>query len=97
MQDTDTFYMPRHLDDPARILFWTLDESMVLMGPMICGFMCSMFVTGIGLGIWAYLGWKKLKTSGKVELIQFALYWYLPSFCLNLKDTPPSHQRWYVG
>ncbi len=97
MSDYEMFYIPKHLDTGGRWLFWTIDEAGALFFPMVLGFSLGYFVLGIVFGILTFLGWKKIKGTGQTNLALFALYWFFPSFFSNLKVTPASYHRFYVG
>lgn len=93
--DVEPYYIPRHLDDPERWYFWTLDEALVLVGPIILGYVFHMFVFGIALSAGGYFAYRKFKGSEQANVAVYGVYWYYPP--LGLKGTPPSYVRRYVG
>ena len=97
MTDTARHTIPRRLDDPERWLFWTLDEAAALLGPAVLGLAANRFVVGLVAGVGAWMLLRRAKRGGGTNIALYALYWFLPGFVLNLKATPPSHVRRYVG
>jgi len=97
MSDIDAFYIPKHLDDPERWLFWTIDEAIVLIAPFILGIALDHSFIGIVMSIILYMLYKKFKSTGVDNLIQYLIYWYFPSWLSGLKFTPPSYIRTYIG
>jgi len=97
MSELEAFYIPKHLDDTERWLFWTIDEALVLIAPFILGIMLNFYITGMLMSIICYLSYKKFKRMGTQNLIQYLLYWYFPRWLSGLKYTPPSYIRVYIG
>ena len=93
--DVEPYYIPRHLDDPERWLFFTLDEALVIVGPILLGIIFHMFELGIVLSVVGYVAFKKFKGSEQANVAAYGVYWYFPAF--GLKGTPPSCVRRYVG
>ena len=89
--------IPRRLDDPERWLFWTLDEAAALLGPAVLGLAANAFVTGLTVGVCAWLALRRVKRGGGANIALYALYWFLPDFVLRLRGTPPSHLRRFAG
>jgi conjugal transfer pilus assembly protein TraL len=96
MTDTDAFYMPKHLDEPERFLFWTIDEALTLIIPIFIGTMFKMFVVGIIISAISFASWRRLKGAGYMHALVYAMYWYLPADLMSMRYTPPSHQRIYL-
>lgn len=96
MKDND-FYIPKFLDEPERFLFWTLDEALALVAPMILGVIVGHTIIGLSIGLVAMLVLRKLKSSGGSKVIKSWLYWHLPSNLIRTKGTPPSYIREYGG
>lgn len=97
MTDIAAFYIPRCLDEPEKILFWSLDEVGIIIVPFLVGIIVGHTIIGMIIGILLYTKWRKLKGTGSSNLIIYATYWYLPSFVTSLKATPLSHYRLYLG
>lgn len=97
MSELEAFYIPKHLDDPERWLFWTVDEALVLIAPFFLGVMLNFYLIGMIMSITLYLLYRKFKSTGANNLIQYMIYWYFPHYMSGLKHTPPSYIRTYVG
>lgn len=97
MKDAD-FYVPKYLDAPERYLFWTVDEAIILLAPVVVGLMAGQMLVGLLLGPLFLMGLKKLKGSQGEKALQHAFYWYFqPLWGHGLRVTPPSYIREYIG
>ena len=52
----DKYSIPKHLDDPELIGFWSLDEFLVLVIPFTWGILAQHVVIGLLLAVAAWLG-----------------------------------------
>ena len=95
----DDYYVPAHLDAPARMFFWDMDEFMAMMGPLGVGIFIHQLILGVVMGLIAAKLIKGLKAGRGRGIMAQALYWYLPSDKVfsNFKRTPHSHIREFVG
>lgn len=91
------YYIPRRLDDPERIGFWTVDEAIAMAAPFALGLLFKGVVFGIAGGLAAYFLLKKAKGGGRENIALYALYWHLPSRLLQLRFTPSSFKRRLAG
>jgi len=93
----EQYHIPQHLDEPFRLILWTLDEFLVFFAPFIL-FLLFLNSPLIGLAIGAGLlfGLKKIKGEQGHYFLYNLLYWYAP-FLMPLKATPPSYQRTFLG
>jgi conjugal transfer pilus assembly protein TraL len=93
----DKYHMPQTLDQPFRIFLLTIDELILLLGPiLLVGFFLAQMILGFVIGILAMLSIKKLKgEQGHFYLVNLA-YWYLPPL-IKFRSTPPSYIRDYLG
>lgn len=89
----ETVRVLAHLDRPVRLLFWSLDEIVVMMLPFLIGIFTASFLV-IGLGVVVYRFYRKNKKRYTPRYIKAILYWYLPS---RFKWMIPSYQRHFVG
>ncbi len=87
----DRYLVPRRLDDPELIGFWTIDEFAGILIPFAWGILSQHIFIGIGLAAGAWLALRKAKARGAGSALVHAAYWYLPGSFLGLKATPPSH------
>lgn len=95
--DTDQHQILRHLDDPLRILKWTVDEALILLLTPFVGLAIEKGALGIGAAALGFWSLRKIKKSVGVGRLRHALYWVLPPNRRRLKHTPPSSIREYVG
>lgn len=91
----EAYLIPKRLDEPERLAFWTIDEALVLFVPPCIGMLAGWMFTGLVLGIGSYLVLRKLKGNGSVNIARFVLYWFLPPI-FGFQVTPPSAVRRYV-
>ena len=90
-------YIPKHLDDPPRFLFWSIDEAGVLILPIFFGLFFGFLCTGLLFGSALLVLFRKLKQGRGTTFFLSACYWYLP-YCESIwRATPPSHIREYFG
>jgi len=81
----------RTLDNPSRMLFWTLDEFFIMMIPIFLSIALGNLL--IALGVLIKIPYNKMKRQFSTSLLHYA-YWYLPTKHMRyLKRMPPSHQR----
>jgi conjugal transfer pilus assembly protein TraL len=92
----DRYIVPRRLDDPELIGFWTLDEFAGMIVPFTWGILGQHIFIGIlaSLEPGSHCGRPKQARSSWVI---HAAYWYLPAGLSGLKMTPPSHCRLLAG
>lgn len=94
---TDRHAIPRHLDDPELIGFWTIDEFAGIIVPFTWGILAQHILIGIGLAVGAWFALRKAKAGRSASWFRHAAYWYLPPGLTGLKATPPSHCRVLAG
>lgn len=95
--EADQFWIPQYLDEPERILFFTLDEAMILFSPFVLGIVMEHLLIGLLLGIAGLYSYRKLKGTHGKSVMLYAKYWYLPASMSRMIFTPPSHIRFYQG
>ena len=86
-----------NLDNPTRFLFWTLPEAMVLLIPLFMGIGTGFALSGLVIscgGIYVMREWDRRMAK---QNLQTFLYWYFPHNKAQLKVTPPSYIREYIG
>lgn len=93
----DKFIVPQHLDEPARIALWTIDEVVIFIIPFLLFlFVIDAPLVGVVISAAMSFSLRKLKGDNGYQYFYQMIYWYLPCG-LNLKATPPSYIRTYVG
>ena len=93
----DRYVIPRRLDDPELIGFWTLDEFAGMIIPFTWGILAQHIFIGIGLSFGAWFALRKAKAGRASSWVLHAAYWYLPAGFTGLRMTPPSHCRLLAG
>ena len=96
-QDYESHLILHHLDDPLRILKWTVDEASMLFLPFLIGMFLEQLIIGSTISLGGFWALRKLKSRMVGGTLKHALYWYLPHTKRHLKKTPPSHIREYLG
>ena len=86
-----------HIDKPARLLLWSVDQVIVYICPCAVGMITEHIGLGIAFSIIASIGFKIFKKKFGNSKIRSILYWnFLTSEKLVKKGLPPSHVRvWY--
>jgi len=93
----DKYAIPQHLDEPARVMLWTVDEVIIFTIPfMLFLFVVDAPLTGLVVSATLAFMLRKIKGDSGYQYFYQMIYWYLP-FGLTLKATPPSHVRTYIG
>lgn len=93
----DRYLLPRRLDDPELIGFWTIDEFLGLIIPFAWGILAQHIFIGLAFAFLAWFALRKAKSGAAGAQLLHAAYWYLPGSFLGLKATPPSHCRLLAG
>lgn len=88
--------LPSKLDAAERWLFWTVDEGLALVSPMLFSFIFGYFIWGIIGGVSTFLAWRKLKGSRHMNIAIYGTYWFFPDQFSGLKATPSSEKRIYL-
>ncbi|MGL5720275.1 MAG: type IV conjugative transfer system protein TraL [Alphaproteobacteria bacterium] len=97
MEDYDQHILLHRLDDPLRLLFWTVDEAASILIPPFLGLgMDRPFLGLIGAGI-GFFVLRSLKRRWGNGTLKHALYWHFPHNRQKLLKTPPSAVREYLG
>ncbi|OUS06291.1 type IV conjugative transfer system protein TraL [Rhodobacterales bacterium 52_120_T64] len=68
----------QRLQEQPRILFFSLDEAVVLFAPLVFGLVSRHAITGVVVGFVLWQIWKRIKGDGGTEWIVASAYWYLP-------------------
>lgn len=99
--DMQKYLIPRYLDEPAKVLIFTMDEIAAIVVCGLAGLYLAHFLPGVlaGLGLVAAL--RRLKRGGGINILLYLAYWRLPPAfgrgVLGLRATPPSCARLFAG
>lgn len=97
MQNYDQHLILHHLDDPLRILYWTMDEAAVIIFPSFFGLGIERPTLGILFAGACFWSLKNIKKRFGLRTLKHALYWYLPKNSRKLPHIPPSDIREYLA
>lgn len=93
----DKTHIPQYLDEPTRIILWTIDELLFFLVPFLILFWgFDQTVMGIITGAVLVLGLRKLKGEQGHYFLYSIMYWHLPAM-VHFKSTPPSYYREFLG
>lgn len=93
----DKHYMPRYLDDPYKIAYFTIDEVIALLIPFFLGLLIfNSPLYGLIIGGFCVALIKKIKGQEGHYFIYHLAYWYFPQL-IKFRSTPPSHIREVLG
>lgn len=93
----DKYYIPQYLDQPFKVIFWTLDEVATFLILFVCLF--TLFdspIVGFLSGVFAVVFLKKIKGEEGQYFLAHLAYWHLPPFVMY-KATPRSYIREILG
>ena len=93
----DKIHVPQYLDEPTRIILWTVDETVCFIVPffiLFWGF--DQTIVGVITGALLVLGLRKLKGEQGHYFLYSIMYWHFPAM-VRFKSTPASHYREFLG
>ncbi len=94
---SDKYHIPQHLDEPFKLILWTIDELILLFVPfLVLMLVFNSPITGLILGSSGLFALKKIKGEQGHYFLYNLMYWYLPAV-IRFKKTPPSHLREWIG
>jgi conjugal transfer pilus assembly protein TraL len=85
------------LDEPERILFFTVEEFLMLIVPIAMGLKFHHSGYGLFLGICGLYSIHKFKKRDGEAFFQYWVYWNLPLWFGRFKKIPPAYFRTLVG
>lgn len=99
MQDIQQFIIPKTIDDPAMIGYWTAGQVTIIgfslyLGVLIGTLKGLVIMLAFGLGICYIYSYFGSKGKGVVMSI---FYWSFSSWLTGFKYFPKSYKRSYVG
>lgn len=97
MENPRKYKTPQYLNEPYRLIIFTLDEIFVIVATIyIIGFVCGFIVSSLFLtAILVYL-LKRMKGNEGPYFYVHLLYWFF-SISPKLRATPPSWIREFLG
>ena len=97
MNSFEKFYIPKSLDDPDVLMFFTMSELSLFIGVIALGMLFKIFIFGLIAGILFMVGIKQVKSRFGSDQVMMLLYWYMPVWISNLKYFPESYKRRLIG
>lgn len=85
-----------YVDTPLKILLWTVDEILMLIGPAFLGLIIDQFILGMLISVVYFWGYKRYQRKFGKGQFQAVRYWYLPT-SRSFKWLPPSYVQEYLG
>ncbi len=93
----DKYYIPKKLDVPFKIMFFTLDEIGLTLIPFILiAFVFDKPLLAMAVCMITFFGIKKIKGDEDAHFIKHFLYWHFPPV-IPYKSTPASFIREIIG
>ncbi len=96
MDNLPTETIIKTLDNTPRVLFWGVDEFLLMVGPLFIG-MAFGYLSFMLLGFVLKRFYNRLKKRYPRGHFQHIVYWKFPIYALKasgvLKRFPPSHYR----
>ncbi len=97
MNSQDPHFIPQYLDEPFKLILWTIDEVVMMILPLfICWYFFGAFLIGAVLSAVALIIIKKIKGEQGHYYLLYMMYWHLPTF-YKFKVIPASYQREWIG
>ena len=90
-------YLLNYLDQPARLLFFTVDEFLILLAPLMMGFWFMWALTGLAFSAGGYVALRLVKKRLGGGQVREGLYWHLPTSRRQMKLWIPSCVREFTG
>jgi conjugal transfer pilus assembly protein TraL len=94
---SEKFFIPKHLDDAPRFLFWSIDEAMSAIVPLGFGLILGLKILTPIIAILSFKGWKKLKGSEGSGVLRAMVYWHYPRSVIGLKSLPDSSAKIFIA
>ena len=95
MSNSKRYYIAKHIDEPARIVFFTIDEFLVLMSVFMTCYVLGHEILGVLFAAIAYLAYSKFKKQESSAFMQRRLYWFLSAG--SMCKIPSSFIKKYKG
>lgn len=97
MDNSQKYKTPQYLDEPYRLIIFTIDEVFVAVATFyILGFVCNFMVTSMVLTCVFIFLMKKMKGNEGPSFYIHLFYWFF-SISPKLRATPPSWIREFLG
>lgn len=93
------YYICKRIDEQKRYFGLPLDELMALAFPVVVCFFAGGLLTGIVIGLAAWMGIKHIKKGQGSAWFLNLMYWYLPTNYIRgvFIKTPTSEKRHWLS
>ena len=95
--DERKYQMVEYLDEPERILFFTVEEFVGLMFPMGVGIQSEHGLLGMVVGVSLCGLIRRFKSKEGAGFLQRIMYWHFPGLFNRLRRAPSASVRRYMG
>lgn len=94
MSELNNHVILSHIDSPARILFWPVEEFAICVVPLCLGMVLDYLTVGGIMSVIVMIGFRVFNKRFGKKRFQAITYWYLPtSRRLKSLRISPSHVR----
>lgn len=97
MENFDRYYIPKSLDDPDILLFFTMGQLVISIALIVIGFLFRVPAQMMVVAVLFLASSREIKNRFGSEQIMVLIYWYLPVWISNLYYLPDSSVRRYHG
>lgn len=94
---SEKFFIPKHLDDAPRFLFWSIDEAMSAIVPLGFGLILGLKILTPIIAIISFKSWKKLKGCEGSNILRAMIYWHYPNNIIGVKSLPDSATKIFIA
>ena len=77
MEQDHKFYIPKYIDEPTRIVFFSIDELVISLVSGFIAYTLSNEIFGFIAAVCAYFGYCSVKGKESSAYIQRWVYWHL--------------------
>ena len=97
MEQAQKYKTPQYLNEPYRLILFTLDEVFVVLATLyLLGFVCGLVLTSLFMASFFIFLMKRMKGNEGPSFYIHLFYWFF-SISPKLRATPPSWIREFLG
>ncbi|ARB91027.1 type IV conjugative transfer system protein TraL [Legionella longbeachae] len=97
MDQAQKYKTPQYLNEPYRLILFTLDEVFVVVTILyFLGFVCELVITSMVMSCFVLFLMKRMKGNEGPSFYTHLFYWFF-SIAPKLRATPPSWIREFLG
>lgn len=98
MHDRSPYYIPRRLDDQGKLLFWDIDQAIIVVAGLLIGlYSMNLWVLAISIpsGVLLAGAYGRLKAGRHPGMAKHFIYWWTGQPPMRI--TPHSASRELIG